>query len=184
MPSERTGSGKDDEFRMLMNNRPSSAPGPPASSTGSSSHWSCDHRSHTLTLSRLPDETVLQNVLSEAVSGGSEHGQLIVVSGNLFSADWLRIEAIYPTGHHHHHQQFLAVLDVDGRAVSGFTRRDFLAWLAHRLVLNYQTDAGGSSSGVQLTTAPLTGQFLSSPTREKNMCIRDTCIYGEKYFFQ
>ena len=132
-----------------MNNRPSSAA--PSASTGS--HWSCDHRCHTLTLDRLPDETALQNVLSEAVSGGSEHGQLIVISGDLFRADWLRIDHDPPPPTHHH-QQVLAVLDVDGRAVSGFTRRDFLAWLAHRLVLNHQ-DASG---GVQLTTAPLTGQ--------------------------
>ncbi len=176
---------KDVEFRMLMNNRPSSVvPGPSSSSatTGNLSHhhhqqqqqhWICEYRSHTLThLARLlPDETVLQNVLSEAVSGGSEYGQLIVISADLFRAHWLHIEAENDVGsstadpaQQSNHNKFLAILDVDGRPVSGFTRRDFLAWLIHRLVHHHhnqqqqqQTDIN-SGGGVQLTTAPLTGQ--------------------------
>ena len=148
---------KDVEFRMLMNNRPSSVvPGPSSSSSAATTttgnlshqhqqHWSCEYRSHTLThLARLlPDETVLQNVLSEAVSGGSEYGQLIVISADLFRAHWLHIEAddddVGSTANagpaqQNNHNKFLAILDVDGRPVSGFTRRDFLAWLIHRLV--------------------------------------------------
>ena len=126
------------------------------SATGNlSQHWSSDQRGHTLSLRRLPDEETLQNVLSESVGGGSEHGQLIVVSGDLFRADWLRIEDKGPLPPSRVHHQLLAVLDVDGQAVSGFTRKDFLAWLSHRLVL--QADA--INGCVQLTTAPLTGQF-------------------------
>jgi hypothetical protein len=176
---------KDVEFRMLMNNRPSSVvPGPSSSSaTGNLSHhqqqqqhWSCEYRSHTLTqLGRLlPDETVLQNVLSEAVSGGSEYGQLIVISSDLFLANWLHIQVddedkneasgnnSVDAAQKNNHNQFLAILDVDGRPVSGFTRRDFLAWLIHRLVHHnnqqQQTDIN-IGGGVQLTTAPLTGQL-------------------------
>ena len=165
---------------MLMNNRPSSS-----SATGNLSHhqqqqqqhWSCEYRSHTLTqLGRLlPDETVLQNVLSEAVSGGSEYGQLIVISSDLFRANWLNIQVddedkneasgnnSVDAAQKNNHNKFLAILDVDGRPVSGFTRRDFLAWLIHRLVHHnnqqqQQTDIN-IDGGVQLTTAPLTGQL-------------------------
>jgi hypothetical protein len=178
---------KDVEFRMLMNNRPSSVvPGPSSSSSANTTgnlshhhhhqqqqqHWSCEYRSHTLThLARLlPDETVLQNVLSEAVSGGSEYGQLIVISADLFRAHWLHIEAekdADPAIQQNNHNTFLAILDVDGRPVSGFTRRDFLAWLIHRLVHhhhhhhNQQQQTDINSGGVQLTTAPLTGQKFS-----------------------
>ena len=192
-----------------MNNRPSSVvPGPSSSSsvattTGNLSHhhhhqqqqqqqhWSCEYRSHTLThLARLlPDETVLQNVLSEAVSGGSEYGQLIVISADLFRANWLDIEVVdgdekdpgvgsaaatADPAQKNNHKKFLAILDVDGRPVSGFTRRDFLAWLIHRLLHHHhinhqqQTDIT-SGGGVQLTTAPLTGQHSFSPkTKQKN----------------
>uniref|UniRef100_A0A0P5MJT4 Membrane-associated guanylate kinase, WW and PDZ domain-containing protein n=1 Tax=Daphnia magna TaxID=35525 RepID=A0A0P5MJT4_9CRUS len=161
---------------MLMNNRPSSVvPGPSSSVSGNLSHhqqqqqqqhWSCDYRSHTLThLARLlPDETALENVLSEAISGGSEYGQLIVISVDLFRTHWLHIEDGVTTadpaaGCHQNNHKFLAVLDVDGRPVSGFTRRDFLAWLIHRLVHhnNQQQQQTDVITGVQITTAPLTG---------------------------
>lgn len=155
-----------------MNNRLSSVvPAPSSSATGNLSqqqHWSCDYRSHTLThLSRLlPDETALENELSEAVSGGSEHGQLIVISVDLFRAHWLHIEDALTTAdpaagcNQQNNHKFLAILDVDGRPVSGFTRRDFLAWLIHRLVHhNNQQQHTDVITGVQITTAPLTGQL-------------------------
>ena len=126
-------------------------------STGSSSdhpaHWSVDQRSYRLIPSRPDvDDPPLDQVLSQSVNGGSDHGQLIFVSAGFFRNDRLRLDPLdhqeTTNNNNNSPHPFHVVVDVDGQAVSGFTRRDFLAWLGQRL------DASGA---VQLTTAPLTG---------------------------
>ena len=129
---------------------------------GTGHHWSHGRRNHKLTLLRLADEALVHGVLNEAIGGGSEHGQLVVLSPltsdrRLLQADWLRLEGDpLPLSS----SIAAAVLEVDGHAVSGFARRDCLAWIARCLVHRYQLHAGTPGASVQLTTAPLTGKPL------------------------
>lgn len=172
---------------MLMNTRsqsttpsvptPVTSPPPPPSG---GHHWSDGRRSHKLTLLRPTDEALVHGVLNEAIGGGSEHGQLVVLSPltsdrRLLHADWLRLEgdplplsSSVPA----------AVLHVDGHAVSGFTRRDCLAWIARCLVTRYQQHPGTPDASVQLTTAPLTGKLTN---RLHHVLDLQLCENYEKY---
>ena len=140
---------------------PPAAPAPPVPPHG---HWNQDRRRHTLRIAgrrQLPvDEVdrpaVLSSLLRPSVSGGSEHGQLILFSPCSLPGDWVE------TGGDPAPNDARVLLVVDGQNVSGFTRRDLLAWLAHCLLLAQQVDqsspGGGTPTAVQITTAPLTGK--------------------------
>ena len=137
---------------------------PPAPPVPPHGHWSQDRRRHTLRIAgrrQLPvDEVdrpaVLSSLLRPSVSGGSDQGQLILFSPCSLPADWVE------TGGDPAPTDARVLLDVDGQNVSGFTRRDLLAWIAHCLLLAQQVDLnssgpGGTPTAVKITTAPLTG---------------------------
>lgn len=159
-----------------------------SSASSVSHHWSHGRRSHKLTLLRLADELVLQSVLHEAISGGSEHGQLIVLSPltndrRLLQADWLRLEGDpLPLSS----SVAAAVLEVDGHSVSGFTSRDCVTWIARCLVWRFQQHGGSPDGSVHLVTAPLTGKPPHSiiKTKHKVQKLKSSAIINMPQTYQ
>lgn len=151
---------------MLKNNGPSSSSevlSPGGASGGGNPHWSHERTCRTVCLLRRKTEDLerLERVLDQVVGGGSEHGQLILLHPFPTSEDyksWLRVvdsnqqEQDWSSASN---KTSVVLLDVDGHQVSGFTRKDLLAWFTHCL-LRASDDA--IHAGVQLVTAPITGQ--------------------------
>lgn len=137
--------------RMLKNG--------PAGEVNSTQHWSHGRCSRTLTLLRRKSSTEqelferLQSVLNEAIGGGSEHGQLILLHPIPVEdhRSWFRL-----TGDGGKASGTVVLLEVDAHQVSGFTRKDVLAWITQCL-LNSDNEAGRT---VQFLTAPITGPFV------------------------
>jgi len=140
---------------MLKNNRNGTS-----SSEGGNQqctvHWNQGRSCRTLTLLRRKAEDLerLERVLDEAVGGGSEHGQLILL--HPFPAEdyksWLRSDGSSKAS------SVVVLLEVDGHQVSGFTRKDLLAWMTQCLLRTEEETQ--EPRPVQLVTAPITGESL------------------------
>ena len=144
--------------------------GPATSTEVNSTHWSHGRTSRTLTLLRRKSSTEqelferLQSVLNEAIGGGSEHGQLILLHPIPVEdhRNWFRL-----TGDGGKASGTVVLLEVNGHQVSGFTRKDLLAWIVQCLL---QSD-NESGRTVQFLTAPITGQYLNPIFPHKNILL-------------